>query len=515
MTSFNDTNMVTLRAGTISISDMDLLLHHGKELVLDEQSMKSVKDCYHFLEQFARDKVIYGINTGFGPMAQYRVEDQQERQLQYNLIRSHAAGTGKTLPPVYVKASMIARISSLLMAHSGVHPSVIELLAAMVNRGIYPAIPEHGGVGASGDLVQLAHLALCLIGEGEVCYHEKTVPTASAFSQEGLQPVSMYIREGLSLINGTSVMTGIGTVNLLKSNRLLRWAIKASAAVCEIVGSFDDHFSDELNRMKPHAGQMYIASAMQQQTEGSKRIRNRNDHFYNGNQQNVFTDKVQEYYSIRCVPQILGPVYDTLQNAGKVLATELNSVNDNPVIDPQSGNVYHGGNFHGDYVAFEMDKMKIAVTKLAILAERQLNYLMHDRINNLLPAFVNLGKPGLNYGMQAVQFTATSTTAECQTLANPMYIHSIPNNNDNQDVVSMGTNAANIARTVIDNAFQVVAIELMAIAQAIDYLKIQEQLSPKSQEMYRQIRALSPVFVEDTPKYVEIRKITEFLHENG
>ncbi|MCL2011312.1 MAG: aromatic amino acid ammonia-lyase [Cystobacterineae bacterium] len=508
-------NIVRLRAGALSISDVERLLDPGCQLVLDASSMKKVEECYHFLQRFARDKVIYGLNTGFGPMAQYRVKENEIQQLQYNLIRSHAAGTGKILPPIYVKATLIARMASLLRAHSGVHPSAIELLAELFNRDICPVIFEHGGVGASGDLVQLAHLALCLIGEGEAIYRGKTMPVSVVFEQEGLRPISIYMREGLALVNGTSTMTGIGMVNLLRGQRLLRWAIRASAAVCEIVGSFDDHFSEELNRLKPHKGQLHVATQMQRQTQGSRRIRRRCEHFYNGNCQNVFSDKVQDYYSIRCVPQILGPVYDTLQNAAEVLSTELNAVGDNPVVDPQSENIYHGGNFHGDYVAFEMDKLKIAVTKLAMLAERQLNYLMHDRINNLLPAFVNLGKPGLNYGMQAVQFTATSTTAECQTLANPMYIHSIPNNNDNQDIVSMGTNAANIARTVIENAFQVLAIELMAIVQAIDFLKIHEQLSENSQETYRQIRTLSPLFVEDTPKHLDIQKITSFLQENG
>jgi len=509
-----NTDSITLQAGTVSISDVEQLLYHNCQLILDRSSMKKVEECYSFLKKFAHDKVIYGINTGFGPMAQYRVEERQMQQLQYNLIRSHAAGTGKRLPPVYVKATMIARIVSLLRAHSGVHPSVVELLAVLINRNIFPVIFEHGGVGASGDLIQLAHLALCLIGEGEAEYHGKTAPVKNIFEQEGLQPVSMHIREGLALVNGTSAMTGIGIVNILKGQRLLRWAIRASAAVCEITGSFGDHFSGELNRMKPHRGQMFVADFMQQQTEGSKRIRSRCEHFYSGNRQQIFSDKVQEYYSIRCVPQILGPVHDTLQNAAETITAELNSVNDNPVVDPQNGNVYHGGNFHGDYVALEMDKIKIALTKLAMLSERQLNYLLHDRLNNLLPAFVNLGKPGLNYGMQALQFTATSTTAECQTLANPMYIHSIPNNNDNQDIVSMGTNAANIARTIIENAFQVVAIELMAIVQAIDFLKIRAQLSPKSQEMYRKIRDVAPIFVEDSPKYMEIQKITDFIENS-
>lgn len=506
--------MITLQAGAITISDVEQLLFGGRKLALDGASLQKVNDSYLFLEKFARDKVIYGINTGFGPMAQYRVDESERRQLQYNLIRSHAAGTGKPLPPVYVKATMIARTASLLRGYSGVHPSVVELLAGLINRDVCPLIFEHGGVGASGDLVQLAHLALCLIGEGEATYQGKTLPVGEIFALEGLQPVSMYIREGLALVNGTSAMTGIGIVNLLKAQRLLRWSIRASAAICEIVGSFDDHFSEELNRVKPHKGQLFIASEMRCQTADSQRIRNRHEYFYDGNRQHIFTEKVQDYYSIRCVPQILGAVYDALQNAAEALTVELNSVNDNPVIDVQKENVYHGGNFHGDYVAFEMDKIKIAITKLAMLAERQLNYLMHDRINNLLPAFVNRGKPGLNYGMQAVQFTATSTTAECQTLANPMYIHSIPCNNDNQDIVSMGANAANIARTVIDNAFQVVAIEWMAIVQAIDILEIREQLSAKTQEIYRQIRKLTPAFVDDTSKYREIQRVTEFLEMN-
>ncbi len=507
--------MIILKAGEISLTDMKSVLLRNCRLSLDPISMKQVTECYRFLDEFARDKIIYGINTGFGPMAQYRIETHEIQQLQYNLIRSHAAGAGKILPPVYVKASMLARISSLLRARSGIHPSVIELMAELVNRDIYPVIFEHGGVGASGDLVQLAHLALTLIGEGEVWYEGQILPTMEVFAQQGFKPVSMYIREGLALINGTSVMTGIGIVNILEARKLLDWSIWASAMMGEIAGSFNDYFSDALNQVKNHPGQLAIAREIQRITGGSNRIRSRKDHFYNGkNHQNIFDDKVQEYYSLRCVPQILGPVYDTWQNTANVLIAELNSVNDNPVVDFENKDVYHGGNFHGDYVSFEMDKLKIAVTKLAMLAERQLNYLMHDRINNLLPPFANLGKPGLNYGMQAVQFTATSTTAECQMLANPMYVHSIPSNNDNQDIVSMGTNAANIARTVIENTFQVLAIEIMAIVQAVEYLKIRQQLSPFSQTILSKIQELSPAFVEDVPKYSNIHRLVDFLRKN-
>ena len=229
------------------------------------------------------------------------------------------------------------------------------------------------------------------------------------------------------------------------------------------------------------------------------------------NNEKIFTHKVQPYYSLRCVPQILGPVLEELENAEKVLVNELNSVDDNPVVDTVTKSVYHGGNFHGDYVSYEMDKLKIAITKLTMLCERQMNYLFHDKINGILPPFVNLGVLGLNYGLQAAQFTATSTTAECQTLSNPMYVHSIPNNNDNQDIVSMGTNSALIAKTVIENSFQVMAIHFMAIAQAVDCLGIQDKLSSSTKAIYDQVRAIVPVFIEDTPKYKEIEAMVAYL----
>jgi histidine ammonia-lyase len=281
----------------------------------------------------------------------------------------------------------------------------------------------------------------------------------------------------------------------------------------EIASSYDDLMSEALNGTKRHEGQVEIARMMREVSEGSQCIYKRENELYNGkhNGTKIFQHKVQSYYSLRCVPQILGPVFDTLKNAEKILINELNSTCDNPVIDPETENVYHGGNFHGDYISLEMDKMKIAITKLTMLAERQLNYLFHDRINGILPPFVNLGTLGLNYGLQASQFTATSTTAECQMLSNPMCVHSIPNNNDNQDVVSMGTNSALITKTVIDNSYQVLSIHFMALAQAIDCLKIQKKLSTQTRAIYNEIRAFFPVFSEDLPKYKEIEQMKHYL----
>lgn len=488
----------------------DILINH-KSLTLSDETRRQVEDCFNFLKKFSEDKVIYGINTGFGPMAQYRIEDDSLKELQYNIIRSHATGAGTPLPPLYVKAAMLARLSSLAQGYSGVHFELLELLVSFINQDICPVVPEHGSVGASGDLVQLAHIALALIGEGEVFYQGRRRSTAAVLDETGLQPFSMRIREGLSVTNGTSVMTGIGLVNLIYARKLLAWSLVASVMMNEIASSYDDFMSEVLNGVRRHTGQQTVASIMRWIAEGSRCVRKRENELYHRHEEKVFEHKVQPYYSLRCVPQVLGPVYEELLQAEKVLIDELNSASDNPIVDPKSKNVYHGGNFHGDYIAFEMDKLKIAITKLTMLTERQLNYLFHDRINGILPPFVNLGVLGLNYGLQAAQFTATSTTAECQTLSNPMYVHSIPNNNDNQDIVSMGTNAALLTKTVIENSFQVMSIHFMGIVQAIDCLQTVRKLSPRTRQIYNEIRAFFPVFTEDTPKYKEIVRMTEYL----
>ncbi|MDR2388961.1 MAG: aromatic amino acid ammonia-lyase [Tannerellaceae bacterium] len=485
----------------------------GQSLELSRESKRDISACFDFLRRFSSDKIIYGINTGFGPMAQYRIDNQSLTQLQYNIIRSHATGAGKPLPDLYVRAAMVARLGTFLQARSGIHVELAELLAEFINRGIYPLVPEHGGVGASGDLVQLAHLALALIGEGEVRCKGQWLPAKEALKENRLRPLRIYIREGLSVVNGTSVMTGIGLVNVFRAERLLQWALLASVWINEIAASYDDLMSEELNRSKHHPGQQRIAEKMRHLSQGSRCLQKRENKLYTHLPPNekIFTQKIQAYYSLRCIPQILGPVLDQTEHTADVLLREINSACDNPIVDPESQNIYHGGNFHGDYVAFEMDKLKMAVTKLTMLMERQLNYLCHDRINGILPPFLTPGIPGLNYGMQAAQFTATSTTAENQTLSNPMFIHSIPCNNDNQDIVSMGTNAALMTKTVIENAFQVTAIHLMALTQATDCLKIHEKMSPQTRTACRDIRSLCPRFEEDRPKHAEIEKLTDYL----
>ena len=498
--------------GRLTVKDFEKIIFKNQSIQLQKDIIERVQISFDFLREFSKNKIIYGVNTGFGPMAQYKIKDEERIQLQYNLIRSHSSGTGNLIPPQYVRAAMLARLNTLSLGKSGVHPSVIKLMVELLNRNIIPLIYEHGGVGASGDLVQLAHLALVLIGEGEVFYKGEQRSTQEVFKIEQLQPIKVELREGLALMNGTSVMTGIGVVNILNTRRILEWMIKASSAINEIVKAYDDHLSLELNQTKMHQGQRTIAEMMRSHLKDSKLTRKREHHLYKEDKDVVvFEEKIQEYYSLRCVPQILGPVLDTLDGAEKILIHEVNSANDNPIVDVENRNVYHGGNFHGDYVSLEMDKLKIVVAKMTMLSERQLNYLLNSNLNNILPPFVNLGKLGLNFGMQGVQFTATSTTAESQMLSNPMYVHSIPNNNDNQDIVSMGTNAALITKKVIENAFEVVAIELIAIIQAIEYLEMQDQVSSQTKKMYDEIRAIVPVFKEDVVMYPYVNRVKDFL----
>ena len=500
--------MKTLR----TYEDFKAIVFHKKQVAISKEAKHLIEESYNFLKEFANDKIIYGVNTGFGPMAQYRIEPEDQLQLQYNLIRSHASGCGEVFDIKTVRAAILCRLNSLSLGKSGVHIEAIELMRHLLNYRITPLIFQHGGVGASGDLVQLAHLALVLIGEGEVFYKGLRRPTAEVFAEVGIKPLQIHLREGLSLMNGTSVMTGLAGVNLYYAEKLLQWTVKFSCAINELVQTYDDHFSPELNNAKQHTGQQDIAKLMREFLADSKRTRKRAEHLYQGeHNETVFKEKVQEYYSLRCVPQILGPVLDTLQHTQRIFEEELNSANDNPIVDLPTQQVYHGGNFHGDYISLEMDKLKLVVTRMAMLAERQLNYLLNPKVNELLPPFVNAGKLGFNFGMQGVQFTATSTTAECQTLSTSMYVHSIPNNNDNQDIVSMGTNAATLTRKVIENAFQVLAIEAITIAQAIDILGCYDQLSSTTKEWYDEIRTIIPFFKEDMVFYPYLKETVTWL----
>ena len=509
--------MIKLGDDQLSLASFKAIVLDNESIEISETALQKIDIGYNFLKGFSSHKLIYGINTGFGPMAQYKISDENILQLQYNLIRSHSSGSGQPISALVSKAVVLSRLNSMLQGYSGVHRDIILLLADMINKNVLPCIFEHGGVGASGDLVQLAHLGLALIGEGDVWYEGRLQPAAEIFPKVGMTPLSIKIREGLATINGTSAMTGLGMLNIMQADQLVDWGIMLSAITNELMEVYDDHFSHELNIVKHHKGQNSVAAKFRNILQDSKMIRSRSEHLYQPEKINhdVFEDKVQEYYSLRCIGQVIGPIQDTLQQAAHTVVNELNSVNDNPVVDAANRNIFHGGNFHGDYISFEMDKIKIAITKLTMLSERQLNYLLNSKLNEKFPPFVNLGTLGLNFGMQGIQFTATSTTAENQTLSFPMYVHSIPNNNDNQDIVSMGFNAALMTQKVIENAYQVMAIQAMTLVQVVEYLKCQDNMAAQTLQVYQKIRAVFPVYLEDRILYKDAAQVKNWMQNHA
>ncbi len=503
--------MIEIGAQPLTQHNIFKVLFEGEKIQLSEALLKKAEKNFYFLRDFSSDKVIYGINTGFGPMAQYKISYSDRLVLQYNLIRSHAGGSGKPIDVLYAKAMLLDRLNTLAQCKSGIHPDLLLLIANMLNANLIPVIYEHGGVGASGDLVQLAHMGLAIIGEGELWENGEIKPAEDVLRNNNLTPFAIRLREGLALMNGTSCMTGIGISNVYFAQRLLNWSVLFSATINEIFEAYNDHISAPLNEAKLHNGQVKIAEAMRNVLSKSSLMRNRQEHLYTETVETHFKEKVQEYYSLRCTPQILGPIYDTILYTQNVVVNEFNSVSDNPIVDDEIANVFHGGNFHGDYVASEMDKLKIAITKLSMLAERQLNYLLNDKLNGKLPPFINNAVKGLNFGIQGIQYTATSTVAENQSLSTPVYVHSIPSNNDNQDLVSMGSNAALMAARVIDNTFEVLSVHALAIAEAIDSLNMSQRLSEKPKTFYSGIRSITGQIQLDEAKFKALKDIRTYL----
>ncbi|MDO8231694.1 MAG: aromatic amino acid ammonia-lyase [bacterium] len=487
--------------GCISLQDIALFLNGVASVNMGKEVLARVAKSKKHLEDTAVREIIYGINTGFGPLARTYIHPSKQCDLQYNLIRSHAVGQGAPLDQRFVRVMMLLRLHTLAQGYSGVSPEILYGLKNFIEKGIVPVVFEHGSVGASGDLVQLAHIALALIGEGEVFMEGKRVKTSVALKKHSLKPVPLSGRDGLALINGTSAMTAISAINLIEGEHLVDLALTSSALLMEIVGANIESIHPIVSQMRPHTGQSKAAQMMNTLLKGSKHIRHTTYRTLPGvhsEDTSPIENTVQEIYSLRCVPQIIGPVADTLVSAKKIIETEINSVTDNPIVSSDDG-IFHSGNFHGDYVALEMDKFKIAITKLSLLLERQLNFLCNPRLNGVLPPFVTMGTPGLDLGMQGLQFVATSTAAENQALSTPMSIHTISTNNDNQDIVSMGTNAALMASRVVENTYQIQAILFATLLQAVDFLGIKSTLGKGTKNMYQTMRRIFPFFKKDYP----------------
>jgi histidine ammonia-lyase len=468
--------VVILSGNDLSIEDIVAIGVGDKKVSVDPAALARCRESRAFLAQeIDAKRIIYGVNTSFGPMCNKIISDGDIEALQVNLIRSHAAGLGDPIKPYIALAVCVVRLNTLVKGFSGVRPELIGFMTDMINLGIAPYIPECGSVGASGDLVHLAHAALAIIGEGQVFYKKELRPVADVFAETGLVPLRLSYKEGIAIMNGTSAMTALAAFALFGAKKLLRLACVNAAFAVEIFGGIDDAFDEDLHEVKPHPGQKKVADIIRRLYDGSKNITLRKDmHDIIRRQQTdgrVYETSinVQDVYSIRCTPQILAPVMEAIDAASKTIEIEANSSNDNPIIIPDKEKIIHGGNFHGASVGFAMDMLCMAVAQLCTLSERRLNKLLDKNLNEGLPEHLISGTVGLTMGFMGAQYLATSTTAENRQLANPVSTLSISCNASNQDVVSMGTVASRKAFRSVSNAKHVLTLETLAQLQALSF----------------------------------------------
>jgi len=443
---------------------------------LDEQALQRCRESREFLENAVEQKhVIYGVNTSFGPMCNKIIDNNSLKALQVNLIRSHAAGLGDPLKPYIAQAVMLIRLNTLVKGYSGVRLELLEFMQWMINNDIAPYIPECGSVGASGDLIHLAHLGLGIIGEGNVYYKDQLRPAAEVFAELGRKPIRLSYKEGIALMNGTSAMTALAAFAIYGAKKLLRVSYVTGAFGIELFGGIDDAFDVDLHEVKPHPGQLETAQTIRNLYRGSKNITRREEMHDQIRQQHqdglVFetTINVQDVYSIRCTPQVLAPVTEMIEAATRTVEVEANSSNDNPIIIPKKKKIIHGGNFHGQSIGFAMDALCVSLSTLCNLSERRLNKLLDKNLNEGLPEHLIPGTLGLTMGFMGAQYLATSTTAENRQLANPVSTNSISCNASNQDVVSMGTVAARKAFRLVSNAKHILTMEVLADLQAFSF----------------------------------------------
>jgi histidine ammonia-lyase len=449
---------------TISLQDFICLADAQRTLSVSASAASQLDKQAERIAKRARSSTIYGYNTGFGPMAGISISEEQSSQLQTNLIRSHALGLGTPLDVRCSRAITIARIFSLCAGKSAINSRIPKTLCALINAEITPIIPEHGSVGASGDLVQLAHVARAAIGEGDVIYKGQRTQTKQALAKEHIEPLVLGGRDGLALINGTSAMTAIAALSAHRLNTCLDTALTLACLAYEVLRVTTEYLHEDLHAVRPHKGQLFVAQTMRDRLASSKLIPNTIDRTLTSETRPL--QSVQHQYSIRCTPQVLGPIVDTFNAFTDVVTTELQSVTDNPIF-PDNETVLHGGNFHGDYVSLECDKTRIAIAKLANLSERRIALLLDPSRNGGRPPFLNFGTLGLTMGLQGIQFVATSTCATIHALATPLSPKGVSTNGDNQDVISVGTDSALATRTATDQLTIILTIEALALARMV------------------------------------------------
>ena len=496
----------------LHINGNELTLECVREVARDRRAALLSPDAREVVNQaravvddiVAGNKVAYAITTGVGKLSDVRIAGDQIRELQVNLVRSHAFGVGEPLSIEDTRGMMLLRANSLAKGHSGVRAIVIDTLCEMLNRGVTPVVPSQGSVGASGDLAPLAHLALALIGEGD-CFDDKggRISSVEALKRAQIKPIVLESKEAISLINGTQAMLAVGTLALLAAETLVDSADVLGGLCCDALKGTDAAFDERIHQARPHAGQMKTAANLRRMLEGSQI---RESHRACG--------RVQDAYSLRCIPQVHGAVRDTLTHCREVFETEANSAVDNPLVfvtDPKNsaGDVISGGNFHGEPLAFALDFLAIALSALAGISERRIERMVNPALSEGLPPFLAAGA-GLNSGFMMPQVTAAALVSENKVLAHPASVDSITTSGNKEDYVSMGMTAATKLKRVVDNTRNVLAIEAMAVAQALDFLA-PLKTSKRGQAAHAAIRSVCPTIDKDRVMYNDLARVAELI----
>jgi histidine ammonia-lyase len=449
--------MIRIDGKTLTIDQVVDVARHAAPVGLADGARPGIAASRALVEQIvAEGQAVYGITTGVGELAQTVISADQIVEMQRNLIRSHAVGVGQPLDDDVVRAMILLRANALAKGLSGVREELISFLIELLNRNVIPRIPAQGSVGASGDLAPLAHLALVVIGEGECMVAGQRTPAADVLAQVGLEPLTLEPKEGLALINGTQLITALGVLAVRDAAQLVKTAQIASAMSLEALNGTDKVFDEKIHSARPHPGQVMCAANMRRLVAGSEIIASHKD-----------CQKVQDAYTLRCIPQVYGAVAETIGHARSVLTVEINSANDNPLVFAETGEVISGGNFHGEPLAFVMDSLGMALAEIANLSERTIDRLVNPHLSGLPPFLVE--SSGLNSGFMIAQYTAASLVSENKVLAHPSSVDSIPTSAGQEDHVSMGTTSARHARMILHNVQQVLSIELLCAAQGMDF----------------------------------------------